>query len=173
MDLLGNIIKQMETGAGHSKVATAPSEAPADTRTNGVTDQLHATLVKVAAASTEPSVNSVASPTDALMAQAMKLASAEKHANMEEARLMGTAFADGFLAKMAAAEQGLTPAPQVPAVTAPREQKIASNAIDKVAEDFQAGHDAALQEVANGLGNEFYKGAAETQEMLRRIAAQQ
>lgn len=57
-------------------------------------------------------------------------------------------------------------------------QKLAADAgyqtvMEKAAEDYKIGHDAALQEVANVAYGEFVKGAAETDELLRRRAAQQ
>lgn len=47
------------------------------------------------------------------------------------------------------------------------------NVMQKVAENYQAGHDAALQQVANTAYGEFLKGAAETEVMLKRAAAAQ
>ena len=144
---------------------------------------------------------------DALMATGMKLASAEKEANVAEATMLGAAFADGFLAKMAAAEQGAVQTQANIPVAAPTHDSLkqaavqgfdmaASNSVEKVAAElarmpedqlrkvaaeagyqdvmakvaaeYQVGHDAAMQEVGNGAYNEFIKGAAEADEMLRR-----
>jgi len=45
--------------------------------------------------------------------------------------------------------------------------------LEKVAEDYNAGHDAALQEVHDTAATEFLKGAAETETLLNMIEQQQ
>ncbi len=216
MTVLENLIKQMESG--QTKVAGASSLAPAPVAP-AVADQLQSALTKAATAPVGAPTTPAETPVDALMASAMKLASAEQQVNLEEARMLGAAFGDGLLAKMAAAEktaaqlpaavlQSAAPIQPIAAMQPdalkqaahagyvaaqdPEAEKLASQlgqipeedlrrraadagyqgTMAKVAKDYDAGHDSTLQEVANGLAGEFYKGAEETMEMLRRAAAQ-
>lgn len=200
-DILGDIIRQMETPA-------APQVAQASA---GGLENLEQALEKTAAAPVSKPVD----PVEALMVKAAQLAGADQEANKAEATMLGAALADGFLAKMAAAEQEVKVAhaqlppvqrlqqlaaplaaplvstlestvdPEIEKIASvlelqdvPSMQKMAADAgyqavMEKAAEDWQIGHDAALQEVANGAYAEFIKGAAETEEMLRRMTARQ
>ena len=206
-DILGDIIEQMETPGSISKEAAAPASA-------GGLENLEQALEKTAAAPVSKPVD----PVEALMVKAAQLAGADQEANKAEANMLGAALADGFLAKMAAAEQEVKVAqahlppvqpvqgyaatlaplaaplvstlestvdPEIEKIASvlelqdvPSMQKMAADAgyqavMEKAAEDYRIGHDAALQEVAHGAYSEFVKGAAETEEVLRRMAARQ
>lgn len=203
-DVLGDIIKKMEQGT--AKTAAAPADASPPTGPSQVETQLQKTLTKVAGSVAPTPVQPAADPIDALMATGLKLASAEQAANVAEAQMLGAAFADGFLAKMAATEAGAPPVPrsaepvqlkqaatqgfetaadndvqklagQLENVPEDELRKMAAEAgyqgvMDKVAANYQVGHDAAIQEVGNLAYGEYMKGAAEASEMLRRLPAQ-
>ena len=167
---LKDIINQMEDGtAGQEKSASAPA-APANQQ-----QSLDAALEKAAGA---PPVQ--AEPVDAvaaLMKTANELAGTEKEAEISHAAICGQAFADGAIAKFAAYDAQVQQAgvskeasaePQVDdeLIKAAAEQGY-KEAQEKLAGEYQAGHNEALQQVHDMAASEFIKGAAEVEVMVQ------
>ena len=182
---LDKVISQMEANEGQQKTAAeTPAADPVEYT------ELSAALEKAAGAP-EPE-GEEADAVAILMKQANELAGTEKEADIAHAALCGQAFADGAIAKFAAYDaqtrQMSTPEPapanpmsKVAAATEgmPDEEvvKVAANAgyqvtLEKLAADYNAGHDAALQDVHDQASAEFLKGAAEA-EILVNVAQQQ
>jgi len=195
---LNDIIKSMQAPeAGQVKEA----EEKAPTAVQSTQAELGDALAKAAGDSSAKKEAEAQTPAETLMSSAVKLAAAEREANREEARMLGAAFADGCIAKLAAAEkaamelgirpQGLQPTSQVSATQYKTAAEIFGTdadddtlrktaaeagyqyALEKIAEEYSAGHDAAAQEVVNMAADEFIKGAAETQIVLQMHRAQQ
>lgn len=112
-----------------------------------------------------------------------KMASAENSAKVAQANLPPAQYATATLAPWTPPVPTIHPeiekiAGELEHLDTASMQKLAADAgyqtvMEKAAEDYKVGHDAALQEVANVAYGEFVKGAAETEEMLRRSAARQ
>ncbi len=169
---LENIINQMEATEGQEKSAAAQG-VPSSQEVN-----LNAALEKAAGA---PPVQ--AAPVDAvaaLMKTANELAGTEKEAEVSHAAICGQAFADGAIAKFAAydaqvqtanlhKEAAVHPQNNVDddaLIKAAAEQGY-QDAQEKLAADYQAGHDEALQQVHDLAAGEFLKGAAEVEVMVQ------
>jgi len=170
---LDAIIKAMEANEGHVKSASAQATPSVDQSI------LNAALEKAAGAPPAPvaEVDAV----QALLKTANELAGTEKEAEISHAAICGQAFADGAIAKFASydaqVQQAELSAPPVMAKQAADsdEQLYAAAeygyklAHDKMAEEYEAGHDDALQQVHNAAATEFIKGASEVQVMVELL----
>lgn len=168
---LQSVIKNMEEGSVKSAAA---QPAPSAQEQN-----LTAALEK-AAGDTAPSAAQPVDAVAALMKTANELAGAEKEAEVAHAALCGQAFADGAVAKFAqydvqAQQAGLAKEASIPGdsgsddafIKAAAEQGYA-DANEKIAADYQAGHDEIMQNVHDQAAGEFLKGAAEVDIMVQR-----
>jgi len=159
---LDAVIKAMESrDEGQTKSAAAEN-----------TSRFAAAVEKAASAPSQ-SVADV-DAVQALLKTANELAGTEKEAEISHAALCGQAFADGAIAKFAAYDTQVQKANMVQG--APHMAKVSEDheaqlqaaaeygyklAHDKMAEEYNAGHSEALQQVHQIAAAEFIKGAAE------------
>jgi hypothetical protein len=126
------------------------------------------------AASAPPAPTADADAVHALLKTANELAGTEKEAEISHAALCGQAFADGAIAKFAAYDAQVQQAELqnnayvMPKVAADQEEQMYAAAEygyklahDKMAADYQEGHNEALRQVHDLAAAEFVKGAAE------------
>lgn len=168
---LDAIISAMEANEGHTKSAAAAPTTPS-------IDQsiLNAALEKAAGAPSAPVAETDA--VQALLKTANELAGTEKEAEISHAAICGQAFADGAIAKFASYDAQVAQAGVAPmakhAENHDAELQAAAEygyklAHDKMAEDYNAGHNEALQQVHDVAANEFIKGASEVEVMVQLI----
>lgn len=172
--LLNEIIRQMEDSEGQTKSAAAPEEAP-DVKLNKALEKAAGTANRTAAQ--DSSVDAV----DVLFKTANALAGTEKEAEVAHAALCGQAFADGAIAKFAAYDAQMQTVKTAGMSTQDMSDealvKAAAEAgyqetLEKLSAEYQAGHDAALQDVHDQAATEFLKGAAEVEVMVNLVQQQ-
>ena len=170
---LDAVIKAMEANEGHTKSAAAQPQ-PSEEK-----EKLVSALEKAAEVPAAPvaELDAVA----VLMKTANELAGTEKEAEVSHAAICGQAFADGAIAKFAAydaqakqAELSTVKSAEANAPATEDQLKEAAAigyqaAMDKIAEDYEAGHNEALQQVHNTAAAEFIKGASEVEVMVQLI----
>jgi len=162
------------------------------TATEAAQEALVASLKQVVSQEKTASVNS-SDPVEALIKEAQRLAEDEKTGEVMHMRQMGAAFAD------AAAETWARQTSKIASVqpentyekTAAEEQAILHQAAEKgyndtmtkvameagymqamekvAAEQYQAGQNAALEDVREKAAQEFYKGAQEVDVLLSQL----
>lgn len=172
--LLNEVINRMEQGEGQTKSAAAPEEAPEA--------KLNKALEKAAGEETPPAEEAPVDAVETLFKTANALAGTEKEAELAHAALCGQAFADGAIAKFAAydAQMQTVKTAQAPAQQAMSDEALVKAAaeagyqetLEKLSAEYEAGHNAALQDVHDQAASEFLKGAAEVEVMVN-LAQQQ
>jgi len=156
---LDEILKRMETGEETTKTASAPGADDSQAALDAALDKT--------AAPAEPAPESP-DAVATLMKTANELAATEKEAELAHSHLLGQAFADGAIAKFAQFDAQVRDAvPQTGQAQAP------VNPLQKMAAEYNQGHDAALQQVHDTAAEEFLKGAEEVNLLVRHAAAQQ
>ena len=169
---LDAIISAMEANEGHTKSAAAqqpPSVNPS---------VLDNALEK--AAHTQAPVAGV-DAVQALLKTANELAGTEKQAEISHASICGQAFADGAIAKFASYDAQVHQAAAEGSAGIPKEAGDIDSQLeaaaeygyklahDKMAEDYNEGHNEALQQVHDVAASEFIKGASEVDVMVQLI----
>lgn len=174
VNVLDGIIAQME--AGQTKTASTPAQDPAAAGPLPEASQLQAALTK-AAGTPEATPDTKVDPVEALMDRGRKLAAAEKEANMAEAQMLGAAFADGFIAKMATFEKSaaaIPAAPVAPAAPAAPQMDLRLAA----GQGFDAAAGGEIQKVAGAVQHvpeeDLRMAAAEVgyQNTMEKVSAQ-
>lgn len=139
------------------KVASAASAAPA-AATPGRDDLLSA--LNGALETSKTASEKTANPVDDVVKIANEVAAAEKEANVKEAKLMGIAFADAAIARIADWQK--TAAEHAP-VDVQDLQKHAA----------EAGYNQALADMEKQAEEEYVRGYNETVETIHKVAALQ
>ncbi len=169
---LDAIISAMEANEGQTKTAAAPQYPSIDQSVlNAALEKAAGTPVPVA------EVDAV----QTLLKTANELAGTEKQAEVSHAAICGQAFADGAIAKFASydaqVKQAELAAPaQMPKEAADFDGQLEAAAEygyklahEKMAEDYNEGHNEALQQVHDVAATEFIKGASEVDVMVQLI----
>ncbi len=170
---LDAVIKAMEANEGHTKSAAVQPQPSAERAT------LSSALEKAAGAPVAPVA--ALDAVEVLMKTANELAGTEKEAEISHAAICGQAFADGAIAKFAAYDvqakqvelETVKSAGYAAPVAEAKLQEAAAQgynfAMEKMAEDYNAGHNEALQQVHDTAAVEFIKGASEVEVMVHLI----
>ena len=138
---------------------TPKTAATTQTKTASAVDPLETALKQTLAETTKQAAASQSgSAVTALMQYAEKLAEADKQGELEMSKLMGVAFADAMVAKLAAYD----------AQIAVEAQKEAQRAYQKTAAaaEYNQGAEQALHEIKVAAANEYIKGAEEVKILM-------
>lgn len=161
-----------EKQASETPVSPAPAAEKTASNQSALVSALNEALApketKVAAAESSP-VNDV-------MKVAEELAGAEKEAALKEASLLGTAFADAAIARMAewnkTAQQMLMSAPAVQAVQGNADfGKFAQQNPELVKQAAQIGYETAKADLEKQAEDSYVQGYNDTVETIHKTAA--
>lgn len=162
----------------------APTSAVTE-KTAGAVPALPSQIDAVMAAANAATATSTktagdASSVDALTKLAQETAQAEDEIMRKQAAVMGAAFCDGFVARMAAFDTtlGTKVASAGPAVTEAGLAKIAEHAValaydrfeKAAAQDYRAGYDATIKQAADLAIEIHLEGQASARNVLAAIA---
>jgi hypothetical protein len=164
-----------DTQAAEKKASETPVPAVAEKTASTQTALVAALNDALAPKDTKVASASEASPVDDVMKVAQELAGAEKEAAVKEAQILGTAFADAAIARMAewnkTAAQMVTAAP-VQAVQGNSDfGKFANANPDLVKQAAQLGYEKAKADLEKQAEDSYVQGYNDTVETIHKTAS--
>lgn len=166
-----------ESQAAEKQASETPvSPAPAAEKTASNQSALVSALNEALAPKETKFAAAESSPVNDVMKVAEELAGAEKEAALKEASLLGTAFADAAIARMAewnkTAQQMLMSAPAVQAVQGNADfGKFAQQNPELVKQAAQIGYETAKADLEKQAEDSYVQGYNDTVETIHKTAA--
>lgn len=176
---LANILQGLkETQSAEKTASEKPAAAPVSTTKTALSNALHEAL------NTQPEKTAAAVPTptpaDDVMKIARDVAASEKEAALSEAKLLGSAMADAYVARIAewsktAAAMPAAPVPAPAQWTAPTATadfgKFANENPELVKQAHALGYQQARQDLEKEASDSYVQGFNETVTQIHKTAA--
>lgn len=162
-----------ESQSAEKTASEKPASAPVSEKTAAPRAQLVSALNDALNASGNEKVASEGNPVSDVMKIASEVAATEKEAAIKEAQLLGAAFADAAVARLAEWNKTAAALPQAPAqTTAPAAfGKFASENPELVKQAHQMGYEQARAELEKRANDVYVQGYNDTVTKIHKTAA--